>query len=363
MAINIHCVCKSDSHLNAKKCGKCGTPFPADRKYRVVVKRMDGKRVSKVVDTLQQAKKLETVLKANVFERKYLGFRDQFTFGEVWEKYLAWAKGHKKTWRDDVMLWEKHIAPILASKPMEQITALDINGILGGMRSREYAPATVRHVHVRIKRIYNWASQMSLYEGVNPATKIKPPRVNNERTECLSREQIDKLLAVLDSWPNQRLALLVRFALLTGFRRGEVFGLRWDNVDLENGFVTLRDTKGGKDSTLPVSTDALEVLRRAKEVLPSPTCPLVFPNRSGQKRKWFGNSWTAIKCRAGIPQEFRFHGLRHTFASHLASSGKVSMYTLQKLLTHKSPQMTQRYAHLFEQTLRDGVNVLAGIIG
>ena len=69
-----------------------------------------------------------------------------------------------------------------------------------------------------------------------------------------------------------------------------------------------------------------------------------------------------IKEAAGLPADFRpLHGLRHTYASMLASSGKVDLYTLQKLLTHKSPQMTQRYAHLRDETLKNA-STLAGQI-
>jgi integrase len=137
-----------------------------------------------------------------------------------------------------------------------------------------------------------------------------------------------------------------------------LFLLKWDDVDLENGWKDLIDTKGGKDNTLPISDKALDIILKARECLPYPECPYVFPNRFGNKRTTIGNTWTRIKKRAKISPKFRFHGLRHTFASYLASSGKVSMYTLQKLLTHKTPMMTQRYAHLFDQTMRDGANLL-----
>jgi integrase len=112
---------------------------------------------------------------------------------------------------------------------------------------------------------------------------------------------------------------------------------------------------------LPLSDEALKIVIEAKKLLPFPDCPYVFPNRWGKKRVTFGNTWIYIKRAAKLPPDFRFHGLRHTFASYLASSEKVSTYTLQRLLTHKSPQMTQRYAHLFDQTLREGANLLPSL--
>jgi integrase len=246
---------------------------------------------------------------------------------------------------------------------MDAITTYDIDTVIRQMRSkRNFAPATLKHVLVLIRRVYNWASEMELYRGENPAQRIKLPTLNNEVTECLSKAEIKDLMSTLDQWRNQRIALLVRFALFTGLRRGELFSMQWKHVDLLKGWIFLTDTKGGKDNVLPLSDKAVDVLRKAKDLLPVPDCPLVFPNRTGNQRTTIGNTWTRIKKSANIPAEFRFHGLRHTFASYLASSGKVSQYTLQKLLTHKSPQMTQRYAHLFDETLREGANVMSSLI-
>ena len=70
-----------------------------------------------------------------------------------------------------------------------------------------------------------------------------------------------------------------------------------------------------------------------------------------------------IRDAAELPQDFRpNHGLRHTFASHLASSGEVDLYTLQRLMTHKSPMMTQRYAHLRDEALKRGANIMSRIV-
>ena len=89
----------------------------------------------------------------------------------------------------------------------------------------------------------------------------------------------------------------------------------------------------------------------------------VFPGRDGEKRVDIKRAVNRIKKRAGLPKKFRhLHGLRHVYASELASSGKVDMYTLQSLLTHKSPLMTQRYAHLRDEALRRASNLAGDII-
>ena len=84
----------------------------------------------------------------------------------------------------------------------------------------------------------------------------------------------------------------------------------------------------------------------------------VFPGKDGNQRKDFRRIARRVKERAQLPKDFRpIHGLRHNFASRLASSGQVDMYTLQKLLTHDSPLMTQRYAHLADEAMKRAAEI------
>jgi integrase len=364
MSINLFCdTCKSSMSTRSKRCKRCGNDFGTDKKYRVVVKGINGRRKTKILDSLPDAKKYEAKLRTELSDNSLYGITVVPVIDDVWKKYIRWAKSNKKSWQEDLSRWEHHIQSHVTGRPMDKISAYDVQCIVATMKSkRDYAPATIKHVIVLIKRIYHWADEIDLYTGYNPTTKVKLPKLNNEVTECLTKDEIHRLLTTLDGWRNKKAALLVKFALYTGLRRGELFKLQWKNVDLENGWIDLKDTKGGKDTKLPISNDAMTILHDVKRMLPSPTCPHVFPNRYGNQRTTIGNTWTRIKKSAKIPPEFRFHGIRHTFASYLASSGKVSQYTLQKLLTHKTPQMTQRYAHLFDQTLKDGANVMATLI-
>ena len=120
--------------------------------------------------------------------------------------------------------WEHHIQPVLNGKKMDSIIPLDVHEIVAYMKkSRDYAPATIRQVIVLVKRLYNWASEMGLYEGLNPIAKVKHPKINNEVTECLTKDEISRLLKTLDKWHNRRVALLIKFDLYTGLRRGELF--------------------------------------------------------------------------------------------------------------------------------------------
>jgi Site-specific recombinase XerD len=151
---------------------------------------------------------------------------------------------------------------------------------------------------------------------------------------------------------------MMKMALYSGMRRGELFKLKWDDVSFDTGFIWIRDPKGGKDQKIPMNDMArgvLESIARTKSTY-------VFPGQDGEKRVTLGRSGTRIREAAGLPKNFRpMHGLRHAYASMLASSGNVDMYVLQKLMTHKSPQMTQRYAHLRDEALKNGAGQIDDI--
>ena len=191
-----------------------------------------------------------------------------------------------------------------------------------------------------MRRLFNLAGKWNLYQGANPVKSVEMPKVDNQVTEFLSDEELSRLLAVLDNWPYDDSAAFVKFALFTGMRRGEIFKLTWDAVDFERGMITLAAPKGGKTTTLPICREALEVI----EGLPR-SSELVFPGKGGKQRSNIKDPWGRIRKAAGLPENFRFHGLRHHFASTLVSSG-VDLAVVGSLLTHKQAQTTMRYAHL-----------------
>ncbi|MGE4556613.1 MAG: tyrosine-type recombinase/integrase [Desulfovibrionaceae bacterium] len=178
--------------------------------------------------------------------------------------------------------------------------------------------------------------------------------MNNETTEDLTPDQLAALLQAIEEDPNRPVADMMRLALFSGLRRGELMRLEWRDLDFERGFILLRDPKGGRDQKIPMSPPARNVLESQTKT----DSPYVFPGRNGEKRSCVKRTIQRVRDRAVLPKTFRpLHGLRHAYASMLASSGKVDLFTLQKLLTHKSPQMTQRYAHLRDNALKQAADV------
>jgi len=142
-------------------------------------------------------------------------------------------------------------------------------------------------------------------------------------------------------------------------RKSEIFRLRWADIDFARGFLRIRDPKRGEDATIPLNDAARDLFAE----LPRDS-DFVFPGRDGGQRRTIAVQVRRIRAAAGLPETFRpLHGLRHVYASMLASSGKVDLYTLQKLLTHKNAAMTQRYAHLRDEAMQRAAAVAGDIIG
>jgi len=135
--------------------------------------------------------------------------------------------------------------------------------------------------------------------------------------------------------------------------------LQWADIDRERGFIHIKDPKGGQSQVIPLNEGAAAIM----DALPENPSPFVFPGKAGQQRKQISKALRTIKEAAWLPKSFRaLHGLRHVYASMLASSGKVDLFVLQRLLTHKDSRMTMRYAHLRDAALRKASNVADDII-
>ena len=324
-------------------------------KYRVRVKLSTGKWLTRTCPSIQSARKVELKFKERAIVGEVLGIHKTPRLRDIWQLYVKYAKVHKKSWAEDEARWRLHVRPKLPSYKslkMDKIAPSQLQGIIDGM-AKTHSPATRKQVLQLINRVYNWSIQQMLYHGHNPCKAIKSPTVNNKVTECLSKSEIERLLNAAESFGNERAELTIRFALFTGKRRGEILKLTWDCVDFRRKLATFKDTKNGETHTLPLNEKALDVLKRAEEIKIS---ELVFPCSTGKYYWDHPATWRRIRAKAGLT--LRFHGLRHTYASLLAQSGKVSMFELKELLNHKSLKMVERYAHFFPDHLKGATNVI-----
>src|SRR5438105_8397873 len=184
--------------------------------------------------------------------------------------------------------------------------------------------------------------------------KIRTEKESQGRLRWLTRVEATNLLAACRKGKNKALPDLVEFCMFTGVRRGEALALTWDRVDRSRGVVRLELTKSGRRREVPLSSNADGVL--ARRWTPDAT-GYVFG-----KRNWnaFRSAWEAALATAGL-EGFRFHDLRHTFASWLVQRGRT-LKEVQEALGHQTITMTMRYSHLAPDHLRAAVAVLDGVL-
>lgn len=271
------------------------------------------------------------------------------TIQRLADQYFT-LKENNKAKGVDLGRYNKYLKAPFGNKDPETMVKLDTDRLRVKLL-KTLSPQTTKHILALLKRIINFGSDRGLCKGMH--FKITMPRVDNIKTEDLTKEELGRLLEVLEITSYKTASFMMKLALFTGMRRGELFKLQWSDVDLNRGFIHIREPKGGKSQKIPLNDYARAVF----ESIPRQDESYIFPARGGGPRISIARDVRAIANEAGLPPDFRpLHGLRHLYATLLASSGQVDMYTLQKLMTHKSPVMTQRYAHLRDEALKSAAN-------
>lgn len=273
------------------------------------------------------------------------------TIIKLWNQYQQFFDDGK-TRKPDTSRYHLYIENIFGDKTPGEITTLDVDKLRQKLLKIGKSAQTAKHVLALLRRIIMFGVKKGLCAAPDPSKlHFEMPRIDNQKTESLSANQLKKYLEAIDKEPDQEAVAFLRLALVTGMRKGALMALQWTDIDFESGFILLRGeaAKKGKTERIPLSHAARAILQGVRRT----DSPFVFPGRNGAQRKDFRKIAVRVKQNAGLPDDFRpLHGLRHAYASLLASSGKVDLYTLQKLLTHSSPQMTQRYAHLADEAMQ-----------
>lgn len=312
-------------------------------------------RVSTGTSDRRKAEEVLGEVRRQVRDRRYrVTLEEQHrTFGDLMDRFLGEHVIRKASQRS----MRGHVNHLRAFFGDATLLADITPRLVVEYKNRRYqdgvSPATVNRALATLKKAFNLAVREWEWCHRNPVLSVSMEREHNARDRWLSLEEEDRLLAACAPW----LRDLVTFALNTGMRMGEILALTWQGVDLTRRTVTVFRSKNGERRTIPMNQKVFALLTEKAKVRSIQT-NLVFPSKtqtlleSGHLRRSFR---LALK-KAGI-MDFHFHDLRHTFATRLVQAG-VELYKVQRLLGHKSPIMTQRYAHHYPESLRDGVETL-----
>jgi integrase len=286
------------------------------------------------------------------------------TFSEAAERYIA-TKARKRSLALD-RHWLGHLKVEFGPEtPLAEITASRIaeykdkrlSAVTARRKNADGQPArlsaaTINWPLALLRHLLRLAHEE--WGSLQALPKIRTEKEPQGRLRWLTQEEATKLLAACKKSRNSALADLVEFCLFTGVRRGEALGLTWDRVDRSRGVIRLELTKSGRRREVPLSSNADAVLARRWR-----------PGAAGyvfRSRNWnsFRSAWEAVLAVAGI-ENFRFHDLRHTFASWLVQRGRT-LREVQEALGHQTLMMTVRYSHLAPEHLRATVAVLDGVL-
>jgi len=263
------------------------------------------------------------------------------TFEEFSRTYIEeYAKVNKRSWKTD----QGHInmaLPVLGKKRLDHISQFDIvryrNQRLQNGASNSTANRDVQLIRIMYVMAIKWKVVLE-----NPARGIKKLE-ERERSYVLSRDEEDRLIS--EASPHMKKIIL--FALNTGMRLGEILSLKWEDVDLEHGYATVRKevAKGKRSRSVPLNSQAERSMGR-------PQMGNVFT----YENKPIGTIKTSFRatCRRAKIDNLRFHDLRHTFGTRAVLSG-VDLATLQEIMGHRDINTTRKYLHPSQTDMRAAV--------
>ena len=345
------------------------------------------------VFTVTEARNKASVFLASIVrgEEPNKKTKDKIELGEFMEKFYApWVVENRKTGKETMAILYSSFRSFF-KQPIDELRKYEFEQWQIKRRNDGAKSATVNRLMTSLKAALNWGVDNEIIES-NPLSRLKPLQEHDsdEKVRYLTADERERLMSALDEreerlreernshnkWLSVRgkkpLSLLdggfadylkpmVIISLNSGIRRGSLFALKWGDVDFNSNTITLRaaTTKTGKNLRLPMNDTFINTLKTWRQQSEN-TAPddLIFP--SPKKKGAFMNntkrSWEAVLKAAQI-ENFRWHDMRHDFASRLVMQGE-ELNTVRELLGHADMKMTLRYAHLAPEKLHRAVKLL-----
>lgn len=262
-----------------------------------------------------------------------------------------------------------HLKPIIHDKRISKVT------------KNRISPATQAFRYRHLRTFFNWAVELQLLPS-SPLDEVSAPKTGRRVPEYLTPKQLERLLICIDTDVEMKrrdnqvrgsqvvwLKDLILLAVNTGMRIGELCALRWTDVDLDDGFIVVRNytdadgesfqTKSGAERAVPIVPQVEEVLQTI-EASRGRGGYVLRGAKGGQVNKQYASKRFKYYVReAKLPEGIRFHSLRHTCASWLVQRG-VPLAMVQAILGHSDIQITQKYAHHAPDALKEAMQKALG---
>ncbi len=212
-----------------------------------------------------------------------------------------------------------HLLPLYKDKVLAAITPKLMGGYKTQRRIERAAPATINRELQLVRHAFNVAMREWEWCRENPMHRVSMEQVRNEVDRWLTAEEEERLMAASSPWLRE----IMVFALNTGMRQGEILNLQWQDVDFARGTLIVMKSKNGTRRTIPLNTKVFDLLA-AKQSTSESTRGSVFktPLNNELQVRYLVREFCEARNRAGI-QDFRFHDMRHTFATRLVQRGRI----------------------------------------
>jgi integrase len=285
--------------------------------------------------------------------------RDAPTVQRLAEKYVErhLPKKRPSSRRNDQAMLRQWIIPELGNKRVAAVRPVDIEDLHTKI-TKAGTPMRANRALALLSKMFSLSIIWEMRSD-NPVKNAVERNPETKRKVYLKPQEIARLSETLVTYPDQNIADAIRLLLLTGARRSEVLGARWDQFDLDVGkwVKPASTTKQDELHEVPLSAPAIELLARRRETAAT---PFVFPGRGRPYLTEIKRHW-ALLCKAAGLVGVRVHDLRHSFASILVSGG-ATLPMIGALLGHSQPSTTARYAHLFTDPQREAAERVGAVV-
>jgi len=298
-------------------------------------------------------------LKGDIAEGKWFESLpgDSYKFSDLMDKYLkeysAVNKAKTSQKRDKSII--RNLKKVFGNYYLTEIKPAMISDYKIKRRADGVSPRTINYELTTMSHAYNIAIREWGLVSDNPVKRVTKDRVSNSIERWLTLEEEKKLMGASPKW----LQDIIVFAINTGMRQSEILDLKWSQVDMKRKTLTISEQKNRCVDTLPLNEKVMKLLQERQKMF-SDSDGYVFPNTLNQRKenRVLLTAFYKVRNRAGI-KNFRFHDLRHTFATRLVQNG-VDLYSVQKLGRWKNVTMVQRYAHHYTESLRSAIEMIDG---
>lgn len=276
----------------------------------------------------------------------------------VSDVYLPYAKARKRSWSVDARIARQYLSPTFGALKLASIPRCAVADWLHKLLADGLAPATCNRILAVFKTICSLAEiHGALPVGQSPCRGLWPIKNHVQRERYLTRDEAQRLMRRLQESERPE-ASAIRLLLLTGARKSEILKARWEHVNIEQRLLAVPLSKSGRPRHIFLSRAALDVLCAIPR---TPGNPWVFPGHApGKALSDLYLFWNRIRRELRLA-DVRIHDLRHTFASFLVNAGH-SLYETQKMLGHRDPRTTMRYAHLGQDSLLAATETVSGLV-